>query len=218
MSWKRYTELQLIFLRRGYRNLTIRELTRAFNDLFEEDRTEQMIKATLKRHGFGSGRTGNFEKGIRPWNKGTKGQGLTSANSGSFKKGSAPPNRRSLGSERICLKDGYILVKVAETNPHTGFPTRFKHKHAHIWEQANGPVPDGMVVFFVDGDKTHCDLGNLKLISRAELLIANQLGYSDAPADLKPSILALARLKAKAFSKGRNKHGASRSEAKNAQI
>jgi len=52
-----------------------------------------------------------------------------------------PPNRKPLGAEHICSKDGFILMKVPERDPHTGFPTRYKHKHVHIWEQAHGPVP-----------------------------------------------------------------------------
>ncbi len=200
---KKYEPLQLLFLQRAYRNLTARELTRAFNDLFNEDKTEKQIKSTLTNHGFGSGRiTGRFEKGHKAWNKGTK--GLMKPNSGNFKKGSVPPNRRPLGSERICSKDGYILVKVAVANPYTGSMTRYRAKHVHIWEQAHGPVPAGMIILFIDGEKLHCELKNLMLISRTELLILNQNKYGDAPAELKPSILALARLKAKTFSKGRS--------------
>lgn len=200
--------MQLLFLQRTYRNLTARELTRAFNNLFDEDRTEKQIKSTLSNHGFGSGRiTGRFEKGHKPWNfKGSK--GLVSANSGSFKKGDVPANTRPLDSTRICSKDGYILVKVAAANPYTGSMTRYRAKHVHIWEKANGPVPAGMVILFIDGEKLHCELKNLMLVSRTELLILNQTGYSDAPAELKPSILALAKLKAKAFSFKTPKKGA----------
>ena len=148
-----------------------------------------------------SGRTGQFEKGHRPWNTGTKGQGLTTANKGSFKKGHVSPNRKPLGSERICSKDGYILIKVAEKDPHTGFPTRYKHKHIYAWEQAHGPVPQGMVVAFKDSDKTHCELENLMVISRAELLCLNQKGYKGMPAELKPNVRVLVKLQVKTWAK-----------------
>lgn len=144
---------------------------------------------------------GQFTRGHTPWNAGTKGQGLTTANRGSFKKGNAPPNRKSIGSERICPKDGFILIKVAEKNPYTGFPAHYKHKHVHIWEQMNGPVPKGMVVFFKDSDRTRCEIENLMLISRAELLYLNQYGYKDMPAKLKPSVVTLSKLQVTTFAK-----------------
>ena len=90
-------------------------------------------------------------------------------------------------------------MKVAEQDPYTGFPTRYKHKHVYVWEQAHGPVPEGMIVAFIDGDKTRCELENLMLISRAELLNLNRRGYKNTPGDLKPSVLALSTLEVKTW-------------------
>ena len=161
--------------------------------------TCEQIRTAVHNRGIISGLTGWFEKGHKSWNKGTK--GLTSANKTSFKKGSVPPNRKPVGSERICSKDGYVLIKIKEQNPYTGFPTRYKHKQVHIWEQENGPVLDGFVVGFRDGDKENIEPENLMLLSRAELLRLNQHGYKNAPDELKPSILALTKLEVKTFSK-----------------
>ena len=52
---------------------------------------------------------------------------------------------------------------------------------------------------FKDGDLLNIEPENLMLVSRAELLVLNQNGYKDAPAELKPSILALAKLEVKIF-------------------
>lgn len=123
-------------------------------------------------------------------------------NSGNFQKGHVPANRKPIGSERIS-RDGFIEIKVAEKNPYTGFPTRYKHKHVHVWEQRNGPVPDGMVVAFKDSDPTNCNINNLMLLSRAELLKLNQHGYKKMPVELKPSILAVSKLQVKAMAKER---------------
>jgi len=196
-----YTEEQVQFIRDNYAGRSIKKMTSLFNDHFGTDMTEQQIKTAVSNRGITSGRTGQFPKGNKPWNKGTKGQGLTGANSGSFIKGTAPPNRKPLWSERTCPKDGFILMKVPERDPHTGFPTRYKHKHVFIWEQANGPVQEGMVVAFIDGDKTHCELENLMLISRAELLTLNRHGYKDMPDKLKPSVLALSKLQVNTWAK-----------------
>jgi hypothetical protein len=193
-----YTPEQIEWLMANYAGRSHADITARLNSRFGINKTIEQIKTFLGNRHLDTGRTGCFEKGHKPWNNGTKGQKLTGPNAGTFKKGSAPPNRKPLWDERICSKDGFILMKVPERDPHTGFPTRYKHKHVWIWEQAHGPVPEGMAVMFIDSDKLHCELDNLMLVTRGELLVLNLHAYKDTPAELKPSIMALARLEAKA--------------------
>lgn len=40
-------------------------------------------------------------------------------------------------------------------------------EHRYIWEQANGPIPDGYVIHHRDNNPAHNDLTNLELMSRA---------------------------------------------------
>jgi hypothetical protein len=122
---------------------------------------------------------------------------LTHRNRTSFKKGSVPPNRKELGTERYDPKYG-IYIKVAEKDPYTGFPTRYKPKHVVVWERNFGPVPKGMVIAFKDSDNTNCNPENLMLLTRTELLRLNGAGYKNAPQEVKPSLVALARIEAKA--------------------
>jgi hypothetical protein len=190
-----YTAEQLSFLREGYRQMSRAELTAAFNARFGATRTASQIKATLAYHGYKSGRTGRFESGQKPWN--TDKKGSIQPNSGSFKTGNLPHNHRPLWSERIS-KDGYIEISVPERNPHTGFRSRYKCKHVWIWEQAHGPTPKGHAVIFRDGDNRNFALGNLLLVPRAELLVLNLHNYKTQPEELKPSVLALAKMEAKA--------------------
>jgi len=197
---------QVEFLRKEYSGRSVAELMSVFNERFGTDMTWKQIKSAVKNRGITSGRTGHFPKGHKPWNHGTKGQGLTGPNKGSFKKGSVPSNRKPIGSERICSKDGYIYIKIAEEDPYTGFSTRYKPKHVHNWEQENGPVPDGMCLIFRDGDKTNCDPENMILVSRSELLMLNKIGYKDAPDEIKSSILALAKLNIGIFSNEKSMH------------
>ena len=192
---------QVEFLIKNYSGRSIAEMTELFNNHFGTRRTRQQIKTAVHNRGITSGRTGHFPKNHKPWNHGTKGQGLTGANRGSFQKGNLPPNRKPLGSERICSKDGYVYIKVAGWDHNFNRPTRWKQKHIHIWEQKNGPVPDGFCLKFIDGDKTHIDTSNLRLISRVLNLRLNKHGYNDAPDEIKPSILALARMETKMFKK-----------------
>lgn len=197
VRWRLYTEEQVQFIRENYTGRSVAEMTKLFNKHFKTTRTRQQTKTLISNRGITSGRTGHFLAGNKPWNYGTKGQGLTWANSKSFKKGNVPPNRKLLWSERVCSKDGFILMKVPETDPYTGFSTRYKHKQVYVWEQEHGPVPRGMVVAFIDGDRSNCEPENLMLISRAELLNLNRHGYKDMPDELKPHVLALSKLQVK---------------------
>jgi hypothetical protein len=191
-----YTQEQAQFIRDNYTRLSIPDLTIKFNARFQTNRTAGHLRAFTGNHKIRSGRTGCFAKGYIPANKGTK--GLTHANITSFKKGNNPPNRKPMGHQRICSKDGYILVKVPQDDPYTGFPSRYRPKHIVIWEEANGqPVPPGMAVAFKDGDRTNCILENFMLVSRHELLQLNQHHYRETPDELKPNVLAVAKLEAK---------------------
>jgi len=196
MNGKKYTAEQLDWLREAYRRLPLPELVEAFNRHFGETRSIGAIRAAIRSRRITSGLTGRFEKENIPWNKGKK--GYMGPNRTSYKPGNLPQNHRPLWSERID-KNGYVLMSVPERNPYTGFKTRFKHKHVWIWEHAHGRrTPAGHVVVFRDGDKYNLSPDNLTLVSRKELLHLNQHHYRDQPDELKPSIMALAKLEAKA--------------------
>lgn len=190
-----YTPEEGAFLKANYKGRTYSEIADLFAARFGREITRKQVAAFLCNRGLSTGLAGRFEKGQRPWNEGKT--GYMGANATSFKKGNVPHNHRPLWSERVG-KDGYIEMSVPERNPRTGFPTRFKHKHVWIWEQAHGPKPKGTAVIFRDGNNRNFDLDNLLLVTRAELLAMNLHGYKQLPEELKPSALALARLEAKA--------------------
>lgn len=172
-----------------------KELVSMFNDRFGMDMTIKKMKSFFANRGINSERTGYFPKGHKPWNTGTK--GLIKPNSGQFKKGHVPWNTWPLYSERI-NRDGYIEIKIPERNPHTGCPTRFRHKHVWLYEQTHGPVPKGHTVIFKDGDNRNFEPENLTAISRADLVRLNQAGgLKTAPDEIKPAMLARARLQTK---------------------
>lgn len=177
------------------------ELHRAFVSFWRrEDVTLDNLKALCFRKRWMTGRTGGFPKGITPHNKGKKmppeirAKRLATA----FRKGSVPANRKPLWTERMG-RSGYIEISVPERNPYTGHSTRYRQKHTYLWEQVNGPVPDGHALKCLDGDKTNCDPANWIAIPRAllpRLSGANRgrIAYDTAPPDLKPALLAIARL------------------------
>jgi hypothetical protein len=117
-----------------------------------------------------------------------------------FKKGGLPHNHQGAGHERVDSKDGYTIIIVDEVNPWTGAATRPVHKHRYLWEKVNGPIPDGFVLKCLDGNKTNCDPSNWEAIPRGLLPRLNGgratrvMAYDTAPDELKPTILAVAKL------------------------
>lgn len=158
-----------------------------------------------------TGRTGHFPKGNIPWTAGKKLPFNANSAATQFKAGQVPHNVKFAGHQRLS-DDGYIYISVPETNPHTGYERRHVHKHRWLWEQANGPVPDGMVLKCLDGDKTNCDPANWEAIPREMLPRLNGRfgrGYDAASPDVRPAILAVAKLehKVRTLRKGRASHG-----------
>ena len=189
-----------------YPDYTRKQLTEHINQRFDTAITVAQLTAFVKNHKIRSGRSGRFTAGTIPVNKGTK--GLTGANKTSFSPGNPPANIRDIGSERLD-KDGMILIKVPVANPYTGSATRYIHKHIWIWEQANGPRPPNTRIIFKDGDRTNCDISNLLMVSAAEHICLNINGYRSASPDIKPSIMALSKLEAKAGVRTRKRPEAS---------
>ncbi|MCG9792506.1 HNH endonuclease signature motif containing protein [Flavobacterium algicola] len=91
-----------------------------------------------------------------------------------FKKGQDPHNTQAIGYERMS-KDGYIEVKFQHLKNGRSNNDNFEFKHRLIYQAENGPIPDGMIVEFKDGDKTNFDPSNLILKSRKENLLRNTM-------------------------------------------
>lgn len=184
--------------------LPVGEYAEAFAARFGRVVDPNNLANLRKRKGWMTGRTGQFAKGQEPPNKGKRcpegtGGRHPNAQRTQFKKGGLPHNTKHLGHERINT-DGYVEISVAETNPHTGYERRYVHKHVHLWEKANGQVPEGFCLKCLDGDKLNTDPSNWTLISRSILPMLNGgrasiAHYDSAPAELKPAILTLAKVK-----------------------
>jgi len=94
-------------------------------------------------------------------------------------------------------KDGYVRICVAEPNPYTGAPTFMAFKHRWLWEQKHGPVPEGCALKCLDGNKRNTDPANWEAVPRELLPRLNGRfgrGYDAAPAEIKPVIMATAKL------------------------
>lgn len=181
-----------------HREMTRRDLHRFFVMFFERnDVTLDQIKALCTRKGWKSGRDGRLKPGNVPANKGKKMPYNAASARTQFKKGQRPHSYRGPGHEYVCKKDGYVWLIVAERNPHTGAATRPVMKHRWLWEQKNGPVPKGHVLKCLDSNKQNTDPDNWIAIPQGMLpRLAGRWSqaYDDAPPELKPTLLAAARV------------------------
>ncbi len=114
-----------------------------------------------------------------------------------FKTGNIPHNTKYLGHERIS-KDGYIEVSVDKRNPHTGYERQYVLKHKHLWEKKHGSVPDGMCLKCLDGNRRNTCPSNWEAVPRGVFPFLNGhrgYNYEKAPAEIKETVLTLAKLK-----------------------
>jgi hypothetical protein len=193
---RKYSDDEIAWLRANC-TLEIGEYHRAFCERFQRpDVTKAKLQSLRKRGGWKTGRDGRFNKGRAPWSKGKKlGNNPGSART-QFRKGQIPHNFRGPGHESIG-DDGYTWIVIDQPNPWTGASTWRVHKHRWLWEQQHGPVPDGQALKCLDGNRLNTDPSNWGLIPsglRPRLNGKSGRRYDAAPAELKPTIMAVAKL------------------------
>jgi hypothetical protein len=167
-----------------------------------QDVTIVHLHALCKRRGWLSGRTGRFAKGAVPVNKGKpcppgRGGRHPNARATQFRKGErrgvAVRLYKPIGTERVS-RDGYVERKIHDRLP---LQSRWRAVHLIEWERINGPLPKGHALKCLDGDRTNVHPSNWEAIPRALLPRLNGRfgrGYDSAPAAVKPTILAVAKL------------------------
>ena len=191
-----FSKEEIQFILDNYKGIGNKELCDRLNEKFKTNHSLNRVKRFKYNHKLNSGLTGRFKKGHTTFNKGLKqtdfmsDEAIERTKKTRFKKGLKSHNKKPLGSERICTKDGYIIVKVGE-------PDAWKHKHRVVWEKVNGPIPKGHKIVFLDGDKNNISIDNLKIVSSGALAIVNRhIGLSDDE-QLNETIYNTADLQAK---------------------
>lgn len=174
----KYSDEIIEFVRNNVKKYSDREIADMVEEKFKISTNAQGISNIKAKNGIRSGvRRGTFPKGHVPANKGKtwdeymSPEGQKNALKTTFKKGQKPQNYKPIGSERICSKDGYIIVKVQDEGNGN---ERWRPKHRVIWEEEYGPIPDGHVVTFLDGNKLNFEPDNLALISQGQNAILNK--------------------------------------------
>lgn len=185
------TDEQTRYLLEHYKGITTFELTEMLNDHFQTDFTRSQIKSYLSNHGLKNGVVKCFEKGHVPMNKGKK---MTEKQYKKlchtmFKKWSIPANRLPLGTEKE-RADGYVWVKIQDGKKNKNW----KLKHVLIWEKVHGPLQDGEIVIFLDGNTRNFNIENLTAVSKAinARLNQNHLRYKEK--ELTKTGIAVAEL------------------------
>ena len=126
-----------------------------------------------------------FQKGNVPANKGKNQPYHPNSAATRFKPGNRPKNYLPVGSEVIST-EGYRKIKVAD-------PDVWEFVHRKVWIEANGPVPEGTMIRFKDGDRLNCDLDNLELETRIEHVLRHSI--HKYPEELLPTVVTLATLR-----------------------
>jgi hypothetical protein len=162
------------------------------------------LHSLRKRKGWKTGRTGCFGKGQVPHNKGQH-YCPPGSEKGWFRKGErrgvAVRLYKPIGTERVS-KDGYRERKIHDEMP---LQSRWRAVHLIEWEAANGPLPKGYCLKCLNGDKANTDPSNWEAVPRAllpRLAGGNRyrrvLAFDDAEPEIRPSLLAIAKLEHKA--------------------
>lgn len=161
-----YSDAELQWVEDNQEGISRKELAEKFNAEFDRTLSGDNLGGLCKRKGWNNGLDTRFHEDQVSWNKGTK--GLTSRNRTTFKKGQLPHNHKPVGHEYKTV-DGYIMIKTAE-------PKTFELKHRYVWRLANGEIPKGHVIRFLDNDRTNCAIDNLMCVPMA---VNGKVNYRD---------------------------------------
>ena len=115
-----------------------------------------------------------------------------------FKKGNKPHNTKPNGTINIRADTQgrlYQYIKIKDC--------QWELLQRYVWTQANGEIPPGSVVIFLDGNYLNCELNNLQVISRRENMARNTI--QRYPAELQEIMKLTSKLKLKTNGKQQTK-------------
>ena len=202
---KRYPQGMYEFIRDNSWGVSSKEMARMTNEKFGTNWTQTGMKQFRQRHGIKSGVTGWYRKGNPPATKGKKQseycspEAIERSKKTRFKKGNIPHNTLPVGTIRA-NGHGDLIVKVQETG---GQWERWRYLSRVVWEQHNGPIPEGMAVSFKNGDRSDCSIENLMLISRGENAALTRMHYRFEDPEMTEVGLNIVRLRQAAAKKKR---------------
>ena len=190
----KYTEEMRAFILENYKGILSQELADRFNKQFGTNVKASQMNAYRKNNNLKSGCNTRFVKGQQSWNKNRKmtSEQYEKSKGTMFKKGDMPHNHKPVGTESIrwqgkTHKNKIIYVKVKE-------PNKWKEKHVLVWEEHYGPIPEGHVLVFLDGNTLNTDINNLTCIDRQTNLYLNRQGLRHEDKELTESGILVAEI------------------------
>lgn len=201
--WKyqtKYPQGMYEFIRDNSWGVSSAKMAEMCNEKFGTEWTSTGMKQFRQRHGIKSGETGWFQKGHAPGNKGKKLEEYVGPERAAeikkriaptqFKKGEPPANELPVGAI-VVNSQGFKLRK---RQMEGDLWERWEFLHRAVWREHNGPIPDGMMVIFRDGNRLNCDISNLALISKSENAALNKRKLRSEDPDLTDVGINLVRL------------------------
>lgn len=160
------------YIRSIAKGRTTAEIARMTAEHFGIEFSEKQCRAYKKNHDIASGLDCRFPKGHVPANKGKpmSPEVYEKCSRTMFKKGNVPANHMEVG-EYTHTTDGYLIRKISEEGNQR---ERFEFVHRAVWEKHNGPIPEGKMISFLDGDKDNCRIENLVMLDNSENLELNR--------------------------------------------
>ena len=165
------------FIFQNYKGLFTQELVDLVNEKFGTTFTYNQIRHFKQNRKL---KSGVYQKG-RHFGKGKKQSeymseqaikniknGIQRAKDEGLFKGKKPHNFEEIGTIKRD-KNGLVKIKV-------GYPSEWEYYRRYVWEQANGKIPEGHVIFFMNGDSTDFRLENLRCIKKGHLALLNKWG------------------------------------------
>jgi len=152
------------------------------------------------KEGIRANEDSQFKPGHTPKNKGVKmtAEMYEMVKPTMFKKGNKPANTKPVGTINIRLDTQgrpYQYIKIKDSH--------WELLQRHVWTKANGEIPRGSVVIFLDGNYLNCELSNLQVITRRENMARNTI--QRFPAELQEIMKLTCKLKRKTNGKQQTK-------------
>lgn len=207
---RKWTDEELGWLERYMPTMPRKELAALYEQEWGKPITHAQLDNLCTRYGWqGAPNTGRFVSGDP--RSGATGEHLERFLEGGkktrFQKGHKGTNTQPMYSEAVRLegssKTPTVFIKIPGPSPYasqkaTGWnqESHWVHKRRWVWEQENGPIPEGHVVVHLDGDTMNCELENLECVPRRVLVFLNKHGPAYAGPEVNPARIRLAQLRA----------------------
>jgi len=158
------------------------------------------LRSTQYPKGYLGGKASQFKPGHIPKNKGVKmpAEMYEKVAPTMFKRGNKPANTKPNGTINVRADSSgrlYQYIKIKDSH--------WELLQRHVWTQANGEIPRGSVVIFLDGNYLNCELSNLQVITRKDNMARNTI--QRFPAELQEIMKLTSKLKRKTNGKQQTK-------------